>query len=398
MPSYTTNYSIPKPTNNGDATTWGTYLNSGMDIIDTTVKSVSTVANAALPLAGGTLTGGLTGTSASFSSTLSVTGVVSYAARQTATILASTVAGDYLQLLPTDLGVGKAGFYIAKSATPGTWNFNFYDGATNSGTLQVNSVAAGFSGNVSVSGTLGVTGATTLTGALSPNGGIVMLANMTGGATSGAYTLAGGNTFQNGGSIQLYGSAASGAPGTIQFAGGTGGTNTSFGSFNASGLFNVVNNATIGGTLGVTGAATFSSSVSAASAAGSMLAVASDVDTGSSTSKVTTPAAVAGSAGHAKAWVKFTGQGSNGACTINKSFNVASVSRIGTGSYTITFTNALADGNYCINVTTQGFAGNFNVGMLETGNTPSTTTFTVGFSAVTNARTDPPVAFVSVFD
>jgi len=58
----------------------------------------------------------------------------------------------------------------------------------------------------------------------------------------------------------------------------------------------------------------------------------------------------------------------------------------------------LADGNYCINVTAQGFGGNFNVGMLETSTTPSTTSFTVGLAAITNARTDPPVVFVSVFD
>jgi hypothetical protein len=286
MPTYTSNYSIPKPTNNGDATTWGTYLNSGMDIIDSTVKSVSTVANAALPLAGGTLTGGLTGTSASFTSTLSVTGVVSYAARQTATILASTVAGDYLQLLPTDLGVGKAGFYIAKSATPGTWNFNFYDGATNSGTLQVNSVAAGFSGNVSVSGTLGVTGISTL-----PN---IVNGTMYSGSNGGGVSIGGGSTYNNGGGIQVYGSTASGASGVIIFSTGTGATNSQVGSFAANGTFNVSNNATIGGTLGVAGAATFSSSVSAASLAGTALASAAQTLTGSSTTQAITPSGFAG--------------------------------------------------------------------------------------------------------
>jgi hypothetical protein len=125
-----------------------------------------------------------------------------------------------------------------------------------------------------------------------------------------------------------------------------------------------------------------------------MLAVASDINTGSSTTKVTTPAAVAGSAGHAKAWVQFVGS----SAAINKSFNVASVTRSATGSYTITFTNALADGNYAITVACQGFGGNFNVGMIEQGVTPSTTSFAVAAASVTNIRTDPPLVTVAVFD
>ena len=288
MPTYTSNYSIPKPTNNGDATVWGTYLNSGMDIIDGQLYTATTTANNALPKAGGTLTGGLTGTSASFSSTLSVTGAVSYAARQTATILASTVAGDYLQLLPTDLGVGKAGFYIAKSATPGTWNFNFYDGASNSGTLQVNSVAAGFSGNVTVGGTLGVTGNLTVSSNIALSGGLVISGNIVGSANSSAYTIAGGSVPSNGGSIAVYGSTAAGAPGTIQFFSGTGGTSANVGSFAANGTFAVNNNATVGGTLTVTGA------LSAGSATGAMVANAATTLTGSSTSTLMTPGGFAG--------------------------------------------------------------------------------------------------------
>jgi hypothetical protein len=48
--------------------------------------------------------------------------------------------------------------------------------------------------------------------------------------------------------------------------------------------------------------------------------------------------------GSATAWVNFTG--STG--TINNSFNVASVTRVTTGQYTVTFTTAMANANYAI--------------------------------------------------
>jgi hypothetical protein len=53
----TTNYSLTKPTNDGDAGAWDDMLNADLDTIDTTMKAISDVANAALPKAGGTMTG-----------------------------------------------------------------------------------------------------------------------------------------------------------------------------------------------------------------------------------------------------------------------------------------------------------------------------------------------------
>lgn len=49
--------------------------------------------------------------------------------------------------------------------------------------------------------------------------------------------------------------------------------------------------------------------------------------------------------GSAKAWVNFNGTTT---ATIRASYNVSSVTRIGTGQYTISFTNAMSDANYSI--------------------------------------------------
>lgn len=55
----TTNYGWTKPTVGADTNTWGGLLNADLDGIDSTVFAVSGVANAALPKAGGTMTGAI---------------------------------------------------------------------------------------------------------------------------------------------------------------------------------------------------------------------------------------------------------------------------------------------------------------------------------------------------
>lgn len=58
--TFTANYGWTKPSVGGDPDTWGGLLNTDLDGIDSTVFAVSGVANAALPKAGGTMTGALT--------------------------------------------------------------------------------------------------------------------------------------------------------------------------------------------------------------------------------------------------------------------------------------------------------------------------------------------------
>lgn len=78
--------------------------------------------------------------------------------------------------------------------------------------------------------------------------------------------------------------------------------------------------------------------------------------------------------GIAQAWVYFGGITT---VTINASFNVSSVTRNGTGDYTVNFTTALADANYA----TCGMASR-NTATTSTsylGMSPSTTHTTTAF-------------------
>jgi hypothetical protein len=91
--------------------------------------------------------------------------------------------------------------------------------------------------------------------------------------------------------------------------------------------------------------------------------------------------------GSAKAWVNFNGNSGGG---IRASYNVSSISRTGTGAYTVNFTNALIDGNY--SVTCGSYAGN----PCSLYGTPSTTSFQL-ISFYAGSNYDVTYVTVAVF-
>ena len=99
--------------------------------------------------------------------------------------------------------------------------------------------------------------------------------------------------------------------------------------------------------------------------------------------------------GSAKAWVNFNGTTSPG--TIRAQYNVSSVTKNGTGRYTVNFTNAFADANY--SVLTTGDNVDCATGYSESNAVPPTTTSVLvyQFLSDTNVYTDATQFSVAVF-
>lgn len=87
---------------------------------------------------------------------------------------------------------------------------------------------------------------------------------------------------------------------------------------------------------------------STSSIGGVQLATAAVTKTATDTSMPAAVGTLANHPGIAKAWANFVGTGAVGACTINGSYNVASVVKNSSGDYTMTFTAALSDANYVL--------------------------------------------------
>lgn len=101
--------------------------------------------------------------------------------------------------------------------------------------------------------------------------------------------------------------------------------------------------------------------------------------------------------GSARAWVNFNGVTT---ATIRASYNVSSVTRNGTGDYTVNFTNALADANYSVNALASFAASNARMLVSADSSTAIFSTSSVRLKTVesTNgALSDPSYCCVSVF-
>jgi hypothetical protein len=102
-----------------------------------------------------------------------------------------------------------------------------------------------------------------------------------------------------------------------------------------------------------------------------------------------------------RAWVNFDGISS---ASIRASGNVSSVSRNGTGDYTVNFTTALPDANYAALGTTEGLAGDGFPIVVEmnrhfgTASAPTTTSVRL-FVVVSGSNTlrDTSNVYVSIF-
>jgi hypothetical protein len=84
-----------------------------------------------------------------------------------------------------------------------------------------------------------------------------------------------------------------------------------------------------------------------------------------------------------RAWGKFVGQATNGACVVSASGNVSGVSRISDGVYEVTMTTALPDANYAITSTSSGTHVSYEVF------TETITQFRLEFRNSSNVLTNP---------
>ena len=104
--------------------------------------------------------------------------------------------------------------------------------------------------------------------------------------------------------------------------------------------------------------------------------------------------------GMAKAWVQFVGS----SATINGSFNVSSITRSGTGLYTVNFTTAMPNANYAAVISNSSASGssqtNSQVFSSSGANVvaPTTTAFSFSCSvAYTGGFWDPNYACAVVY-
>jgi hypothetical protein len=98
--------------------------------------------------------------------------------------------------------------------------------------------------------------------------------------------------------------------------------------------------------------------------------------------------------GSAKAWVNFNGTGT---VAIRASYNVSSITDVGTGQYRVNFTNAMPNANYCVLVQAGENSYTTNWSTVAPVNANITTSLVeVGTTNGTSA-TDSPFVNVAIF-
>lgn len=118
----TTNYSWVKPTDGGSSGAWGALLNTVIDAIDAALFAVSTTATAALPKAGGTMTGNLLAKTATQTVTAmgNLTGAKTFD-MATADVFTGTVTGTTTFTFSNAPTTGTAGFKTFQLTNPGAF-------------------------------------------------------------------------------------------------------------------------------------------------------------------------------------------------------------------------------------------------------------------------------------
>ena len=91
----------------------------------------------------------------------------------------------------------------------------------------------------------------------------------------------------------------------------------------------------------------------------------------------------------AKAWANADGRTDNAACTINKSSGVTSITRTGTGLYTIAWSTNFDSANYCLVIAGATKHGATVVQLVGYEITPATGTCTIGFRDDSTGLQDP---------
>jgi hypothetical protein len=146
----------------------------------------------------------------------------------------------------------------------------------------------------------------------------------------------------------------------------------------------------------ITGNGTNWTSAAIPSSGVTSIAAGTGISVSASTGAVTvTNTSIVNTSQLAKAWVNFNGTTASPS-TIRSSFNVTSVTKNGTGDYTINFTSALPNANY-VGVFGCDDNGNTTTMNYRNGGTKTTTAFQVSTVAAVANLADNPTCMVAVF-